>query len=235
MTTPPWFRLRLAGANFHDRALAALGAVAGIALTAIICGTFMGEASASIVAPMGASAVLAFAVPSSPLAQPRAVILGNIVGALFGVAVHRLLGDGPLSAGVAVGGAIFVMTLLRCLHPPGGASALLAVIGGPSVEALGFGFALVPIGHNAIALTLVAMIFHRLRNNDYPHRAQVGPAAPMPVAPRADIEIDDIDAALDDMGEAFDITREDLELLFRHAEAHAAIRRQRADAAEFII
>ncbi|MEG8058719.1 HPP family protein [Sphingomonas sp. 22L2VL55-3] len=73
-----------------------------------------------LVAPIGASAVLIFAVPASPLAQPWSVVGGNIISALVGVTAARFVPIPYLAAGVAVGGAILVMSLLRCLHPPAG-------------------------------------------------------------------------------------------------------------------
>lgn len=204
----------------HVRLVAGLGAAIGIAVTVWLCGLVPLRAVdlPVIVAPIGASAVLVFAVPASPLAQPWPVIGGNIVSALIGVAVARVVPDIALAAGLAVGGAIVAMAVLRCLHPPGGAAALTAVIGGPAIHGAGFGFALMPVGLNALVLVLLGVAFHRATRRSYPHRA----AAPVPAT---GLHVADIDAALADMDEAFDIDRADLDALLTRAGHHAARRR----------
>lgn len=215
----------LAGANWHDRLVAVLGALIGIALTALGCGLLVAKPEMIVlVAPMGASAVLLYAVPSSPLAQPWPVFGGNIVSALVGIAAALLLGHGALAAGVAVSAAILLMSVLRCLHPPGGACALLAVLGGPAVLDHGYGFALVPVALNAGAMVVFAYAFHRVSGHSYPHRAI---KAPPPTA-MAGFTANDIDAALAEQGETFDVSREDLEALLASAERHAETRRGRA-------
>ena len=164
----------LAGATLRDRLVACLGALVAISLTGLIAAKVVGAGAALlIVAPMGASAVLVFAVPASPLAQPWSVIGGNVISALVGVFVARVVPVPALAAGLAVAGAILAMSLSRSLHPPGGATALMAVIGGPSIAALGYGFALVPVGVNAAILAGIGVLFHRLSGHSYPHVAAV--------------------------------------------------------------
>jgi CBS domain-containing membrane protein len=169
-----------------------------------------------IVAPLGASAVLAFAVPASPLAQPWPVIGGNVISTLIGVACFNLIPHVSIAAGVAVGAAVFVMSLLRCLHPPGGAAALTAVIGSQQIHAAGYGFAFAPVGINSLALVCLAMLFHRTTGRSYPHRT-----AELPKEMPAGLHLTDIDAAIADMHESFDIDREDLDALLLRAEHHA--------------
>jgi CBS domain-containing membrane protein len=222
------FRPLLAGAHFPDRLAASIGAVVGIALTIVVCSQ-LPLASGDlplIVAPVGASAVLAFAVPASPLAQPWSIVGGNTISALVGVAAFRLIPDATLAAGCAVGGAILAMSLLRCLHPPGGAAALTAVIGSPAIHAAGYGFAFAPVAFNSITLVSLAMSFHRLSGHSYPHQpaAREERDAARQVA---GFHLAEIDRALADMHESFDISREDLDLLLSRAELHA-ITRQRA-------
>ena len=221
------FKPILAGAQLWPRLVAVLGAAIGISLTMIICLQFpiVSADLPIIVAPIGASAVLVFAVPSSPLAQPWSVVGGNILSTLVGVAAAQFIPHMALAAGVAVGGAILVMSLCRCLHPPGGAAALTAVIGSQSIHAAGYAFAFAPVGINSIALVSIAMMFHRMSGHSYPHQA----IAPLPqVAAKLPIEMDDIDSALADMDESFDISREDLQQLLTQAEIHAMQRRARA-------
>ena len=219
------FRPILAGASFRDRFVGALGALVCLALTAAICATVpLAAGLPAIVAPLGASAVLVFAVPASPLAQPWPVIGGNTISALVGVAVFRLVPSAPLAAGLAVSLAILVMSLARCLHPPGGAAALTAVIGGPAVHAGGFGFALLPVALDSVLLVALAVVFHRLSGRAYPHRVAAGSAL-LAEQRAAGFEPEDIDTALADMHESFDIAREDLDLLLARAEVHARERR----------
>jgi CBS domain-containing membrane protein len=217
----------LAGAKLKDRLIGCLGATLGMALAAFICKMALGPAVTPwLVAPVGASAVLLFAIPASPLAQPWPIIGGNIISATVGVVAAGCIGSVPAAVGVAVGGAILAMSLLRCLHPPGGAAALTAVIGGKSIAALGMLFPLVPIGLNSFLLVLIGLTFHRFSGHSYPHRA--APAAGHSVAPIAlvDLQPSDLNLALEDLGETFDIGREDLELLFRQVEFHANERRR---------
>ena len=222
-TNPRWFRPLIAGATLRDRTVACIGALLGVALTMLVC-TYSPFASADlpmIVAPIGASAVLAFAVPASPLAQPWSVVGGNVVSALVGIAAYKFVPEPHVAAGVAVGGAILAMSLLRCLHPPGGAAALTAVIGSPAIHAAGWSFALVPVGINSVALAALAIAFHRWSGHSYPHR-------PLPVAPEPlGLHLDDIDRALADMPDSFDIARADLDALLTRAEHHAIERRGR--------
>ena len=116
------FALLLAGANWRERWIAALGALLGIGLTALFSTLLAGAPGAGLLlaAPIGASAVLVFAVPSSPMGQPWPVIGGNMVSALAGIAAAQWFGHGALAAGVAVSGAILGMSAARCLHPSGG-------------------------------------------------------------------------------------------------------------------
>ena len=217
------FRPLLAGANLRDRLLASIGALVGIAVTYLLCAIMLPVdiSLPLMVAPIGASAVLIFAVPASPLAQPWPVIGGNVVSVLVGVTAARFVPSLPVAVGVAVGGAILTMSLLRCLHPPGGAAALIAVIGGPAVTYAGYGFALVPVGLNAVVLIALGLIFHLFSGHTYPHR----PAGLTARTAEADLLRADIDAALQDLGETFDVSPADLDQLLARAEDHAARRR----------
>ncbi|UZK67562.1 HPP family protein [Sphingomonas sp. M1-B02] len=211
----------LAGAKWRERGVAAIGAALGIGIAAWISTTFMGAPGAGLllVAPMGASAVLIFAVPSSPMAQPWPVIAGNVVSALVGIGIANLLAHGALAAGVALFAAILAMSALRCLHPSGGATALLAILGGPAIVAQSYAFALVPVGLDAILLVGAGLAFHRISGHSYPHRA-----APVDMRRLTDA---DVDAALAEADESFDISREDLRALLEAAERHGDARRAR--------
>ncbi|MGN8114924.1 HPP family protein [Labrys sp. 22185] len=221
----------LAGATLRDRLFASLGAIVGIALTGLVCTLVFGRDPhlPFIVAPVGASAVLLFAVPASPLAQPWSIIGGNTLSALCGIAVTQFVHEPMLAIGLAVGLAIAVMSLARCLHPPGGAAALTAVIGGPAVAAAGFGFALVPVCLNSALLVALGWLFHRFSRHPYPHVPAPAPASthgtadPAPSL-RVGFRDGDIEGALTDLGETFDIDRQDLDRLLRRVEQRALSR-----------
>lgn len=195
----------------------AVGALLGIALAA----TFGLSVSDAwhwpwIVAPVGASAVLVFAVPASPLAQPWSVLGGNVLSALTGLVVGHLVGVPMLAAGLAVGLAIAVMTYTRCLHPPGGACAVLGAL---VAAAPGGGWSglLVPLVLNVIALVGAAWLYNNLTGHAWPHiPAQV---PPMPDGTWAGTyQQADLDAVLEEWDEVLDVNRQDLDALFRAVE-----------------
>ena len=136
-----------------------------------------------IVASMGATAVLLFAVPNSALAQPWNVIGGHVVSAAIGVSCSHFIADTVIAAAVSVGCAIAAMHYLRCIHPPGGATALTAVIGGPAVQALGYAYVLQPVLVNAVVILGIAVVFNALLSRyRYPeirhaHSEQAAPPA----------------------------------------------------------
>jgi len=116
----------------------------------------------SVVASMGASAVLLFAVPHGQLSQPWPVIAGHGLSAGIGVVCAKTISDSTLAASCAVGLAIGVMHLCRCIHPPGGATAFTAVMGGEAMREMGFSFVLYPVLSNAVAMVLLAVIINAL-------------------------------------------------------------------------
>lgn len=219
------FKPILAGATIRDRVIACLGALIGIAVTGLVSRALLpGQAAAGLIltASMGASAVLLFVVPASPLAQPWAIIGGNVISAAVGVAIARLIPDPILAAAVAVAVAIAAMSLARCLHPPGGGAALVAVLGGPAITEAGWSFVWSPVLLDALLLTAAGLLFHRFSGHAYPHRTA---AAAQPVG--LELTEADVDAALADFGEPLDISRDDLRLIAQGAASRAFARRVR--------
>jgi CBS domain-containing membrane protein len=223
----------LAGATLKERLIGCLGALIGICLTGLVCGLVMGQDPhfPLIVAPIGASAVLLFAVPASPLAQPWSIVGGNTISAFVGVTVAMLVQDPTLAIGLAVALAILVMSLTRSLHPPGGATALTAVIGGAAVARSGFWFPLVPIAINSLILVALGMLFHRLAGRQYPHRQTVAAVNPHktadpPPALRVGFNAEDIDAAIATLNETLDVSRADIDTLLRQVEMQALLRQR---------
>ena len=143
----------------------------GIASVAIINFKLLhGSDLVMIIGSFGASAVLVYGAIKSPLAQPRNLVGGHVISAVIGVAVFKLLQADPwLAASIAVATAIAVMHATKTLHPPGGATALIAVIGTEKIHALGFLYVLVPVGAGAAIMLMVALIFNNIsRNRRYP-------------------------------------------------------------------
>lgn len=165
------------------------------------------------VASMGATAVLLFANPHGPLSQPWNVIGGHLISALAGVSVHYVVADPIIAGALAVGLAITAMYYLQCLHPPGGATALVAVMGG--ADSFGFLYILFPIGIGAVLMVLVAAAF----NYPFPWRRYPAWLFPAPVEPSANIDHNpaypdithaDLVAALSQIDGFIDISEEDL-------------------------
>lgn len=123
-----------------------------------------------IIGSFGASAVLIYGAPRSPLAQPRNLIGGHVFSALIGVAAFQLFGKDPwLAASLAVSVAIAAMHATKTLHPPGGATALIAVIGGDAVHQLGYLYALMPAALGAAVMLVIALIVNNIpKNRRYP-------------------------------------------------------------------
>ena len=219
------------GPGARERLIAIAGAIVGIVATGLLCGVLAGTGAAHplLVAPMGASAVLLFAVPASPLAQPWSILGGNVLSALVGIAVALAIPNATVAAGLGVGLAIAIMSLARCLHPPGGAVALSAVLGGAAGSAHPFMFALYPVGLNSLLLILAGLAFHRMSGHSYPHRAKLsetthGTQDSAPLS-RSGVRPNDIDAALESFGDTLDVNRDDLLQLFELAGLSAAKRR----------
>lgn len=189
-----------------ERLRVVVGAALGVLLTALLSQAFGGAAATAwLVAPMGATTVLVFAVPSSPMAQPWAVIGGNVVSALVGIACARWVGPPALAAALAVSGAIAAMLALRCLHPPGGACALLTALTGVTDPT----FALFPVLVNSLLLMAAALAYHRATRQAHP---QTLPAAQARAAPESAIDAD-LDAVIARYNQVLDIHREDLKAL----------------------
>jgi len=220
----------LAGATLRERLIACLGALLAIGLTGVISGYLFGQGPhlPLIVAPMGASAVLLFAVPASPLAQPWSIIGGNTISALMGIVAAYFIRDPIIATGVGVSLAIGAMSFTRCLHPPGGAAALTAVLGGPVVAGWGFLFPFVPVALNSCILVGLGLLFHKLSKRNYPHvvlkAENTHQTIDLPSAARVGFREEDVDAALEALDETFDIDRADLGRLLQQVELQAAIR-----------
>jgi CBS domain-containing membrane protein len=220
--------------SYSDVLISALGGVVGILGIFLVSDTLFGhEIAVTIVPSMGASAVLLFAAPHAPFSQPWNVVAGHLLSAVIGVACWRYIPNLAIAASVGVGLAIGAMYLARCLHPPGGATALAAVIGSAQLHALGFGYVLQPILFNVAVITLVAVLFNglfswrrypaQLHIKGRPDAAEAGEYAP--------INHEDFVYALSQIDTIVDATEDDLLQIYRLAtKRHREIVLEAADA-----
>ncbi len=215
--------------NAQERWRSALGAALGLLVLGALS-RVLGEPVGTqwgLIAPLGASAVLLFALPASPMAQPWAVVVGNAASALVGICCARWVPNALLAAPLAVGLAIGAMFMLRCLHPPGAAMALLAVLG----QHTAFSFALMPVLGASLLLVLVAALYNTATGRPYPHLSpHVSPQVPPPGAGSAiesarQFSHADLDAVLANYNQVLDVSRGDLEALLQSAEALSYQRR----------
>jgi CBS domain-containing membrane protein len=192
---------------WRERVRRCTGALLGIGFAALATRFVFGPAGdiPMLIAPMGASAVLLFGAFESPLAQPWSILGGNCVSALIGVACAQWIADPGTAASLAVALAIAAMYACRCVHPPSGAVALTAVLGGPAVHALGWQFVIEPVMFQSFVLLSVALSYHALTGHRYPH------AAWRPVSGSAPTGEPRINAPADEFARSFDaMTCEDV-------------------------
>ena len=148
-----------------------IGAFLGIAPVAIMnYHMFEGTDLVMIIGSFGASAVLIYGAIRSPLAQPRNLIGGHVISAIIGVTTYNLLSSQLwLAACIAVATAIAVMHATKTLHPPGGATALIAVIGSEKIHNLGYLYAIIPAGVGAMMMLIVALLINNIpKSRRYP-------------------------------------------------------------------
>ena len=148
-----------------------IGAFLGIASVAFVnYNIFKGTDLVMIIGSFGASAVLIYAAIRSPLAQPRNLIGGHVISAIIGVTAYNLLHNFMwLAAAVAVATAIAAMHATKTLHPPGGATALIAVIGSQKIHNLGYLYAIIPAGFGAVIMLVIALLINNIpKSRRYP-------------------------------------------------------------------
>ncbi len=175
-----------------------------------------GEARILVLGSMGAAAVLLFTVPHGRLSQPWNLLAGNLISAAIGVAVAQAVSTPRLAAPLAVGLSITAMYLCRCMHPPGGATALIAVIGGSDITVLGYAYIPQLVLPNVLAMLAVALVF----NNTFAWRRY--PAALQAAGGRTELSAADVRSAAAETGLLVDVSDEDLIRLYRLARQRAA-------------
>ncbi|MBW8002939.1 MAG: HPP family protein [Planctomycetes bacterium] len=148
-----------------------IGSFIGIAVIAYINQKIMVTTDQiMLIGSFGASAVLIYGAIKSPLAQPRNFVGGHIISAVIGVTVYKLFpGTSWLAAALAVATAIAAMHATKTLHPPGGATALIAVIGSPKIHAMGYLYTIIPVGVSIIIMLILALLINNIsKTRKYP-------------------------------------------------------------------
>ncbi|SDO97872.1 HPP family protein [Pseudomonas jinjuensis] len=191
----------------------------------LCCHLFGLDAVLRIAPPFAASALLVFAVASSPLAQPWPVFAGNLLSAAIGLAAGHWLGHDWMVATAAMSASIVFMFALRCLHPPSCAVAFGLALGGPMVEQQGM-LLLWPVALLSLGLIVAAMLINNLTGSNYPRqlaRVVANPHHTRDPLPSQRLEFNqaDLDQALAEFGGFVDVTREDLSRLLHATERHA--------------
>ncbi len=178
-----------------------------------------------IVASMGASAVILFFIPNSPLAQPWPFAAGQISSALVGTMCALHINETASASAAAVGGAVFVMLLLRCLHPPAAATSLAPVTAGDSITSLGYEFVLQPVAINVAFMLLLAVFINRwILKLNYPNPLTIKESPKQPShtvsepSHRIGISEQDLELALKDLDFFVDMTHSNLSKILTHAE-----------------
>ena len=154
--------------DFKEHLWTFIGSFAGIGLIGLLHSRyFTASDNLFLIGSFGASSVLIYGIINSPLAQPRNLLGGHIICAIVGVTVHKIIPNEPwLSSALAVSLSIVSMQITKTLHPPGGATALIANIGSAKIISMGYWYVLSPVLSGAAILLFVAIIF----NNITPHR-----------------------------------------------------------------
>jgi CBS-domain-containing membrane protein len=148
-----------------------VGAVIGVGLCAYLSSEYFEPRDLSLlIGSFGASAALVYGAIKSPFSQPRNLIGGHVISGLVGVACFHLFGNIVwLACAMAAAFAAVAMLVTKTMHPPGGATALIAVIGGSKVHSLGFLYPFIPAGAGAVVLVLVALVVNNIsKNRKYP-------------------------------------------------------------------
>lgn len=217
-----------AAVTHTERVVSGLGGILAIFFTTLIAQRYIGGVSLPfMLASMGASTVLLLGAPHSPLAQPWAFAGGHLVSAFVGITCAATIPNVYLAAGLSVGLSITAMYYLRCLHPPGGATALLTVIGDQQIHALGYHFMLTPVLVNVAVLLGVALVINNLiPGRRYPANLALPGKADTHAGDRSSpvklsFDKEDLLAALREMDGYIDVSGEDLTRIYGLATLHA--------------
>src|SRR5574343_208901 len=215
----------------RERWISALAGCLGIALMQAVLTVIPAAPGVSyLLAPLGATAVILFALPHSPLAQPWSVAGGLLVSALVGYLCGSWIQPTWLAISVALGAAIWLTALLRCLHPPGGAMAVVFAIAAQQ-HSVSIHTALLNV---LAALMAVLVVNNLMPGRRYPQCVPAVPGRPEAMPPRRSIRHDDLQYALEKLDTYLDVSEDDLVSIYDLATAHAYQRHQRLTCGEMM-
>ena len=219
--------IRLLGVNqqitsHKEKFISFLGGFLSIYAIYLVTNHFLGVAEAVYIIPsMGATAVLLFAAPNVPFSQPWNVFGGHIISAVIGVACYQLMPDIHIAAATSVGLAIWAQYYARCIHPPGGATALAAVIGSSEIHDLSYLYVITPVLINTVVILSVALAFNAIFSwRSYP-AALAKPAKIDKDDPYSAIKHEDFVYALSQIDSIVDISEADLVKIYSLATIHS--------------
>lgn len=210
MNLKKWIGVELVEVGLLEKAVATFGsALAIFAVFYVTNHSLPAAAAVGVVGSMGATAVLLFAVPHGPLSQPWPVWGGHTVAALIGVTCAQNISNPSFATAMAVGLAIGAMYQLRCIHPPGGATAFVAVMGGDAIHEIGYAYVLYPVWLNTFVMFALAVVVN------YPFAWRRYPAALIrrnrtSAKPSEKASHAEISRAIESLGSFVDISEEDL-------------------------
>ncbi len=215
-----WFGVMLDATSHREKFIAAVGATVGVLAVYEVSALALGTDGLFLVASMGASAILVFAAPHGQFSQPWAVIGGHTIAALIGEGLAHVIAD-PLVAGpLAVGLTVIAQLYLRCVHPPGGATALTAVLV-PSIQALGYRYALFPVLVNALLLVGAGVLYNAFFPwRRYPKLLYKPAVAPAETADS--VALADIEYVMRRLDTTVGLSKEELLEIVELARRHAA-------------
>jgi len=219
--------MRLLGVNqqitsHKEKFISFLGGFLSIYIIYLITSQLLGVEDAVYIIPsMGATAVLLFAAPNVPFSQPWNVFGGHIISAIIGVACYQLMPDIHIAAAASVGLAILAQYYARCIHPPGGATALAAVIGSSQIHDLGYLYVITPVLINTVVILIVAIAFNALFSwRSYP-AALARPTKVEEIDAYSPIKHEDFVYALSQIDSIVDISEADLVKIYSLATIHS--------------
>lgn len=219
--------------SLREKCLSAVACLLAIAAVSYLSHTAVGLTDyPMLVASMGASAVLLFALPTSPLAQPWPFVAGQLLSAVIGVSCALFIADLTSAAALAVAGSVMGMQLTRSLHPPGAATALAPVVSGSSIDSVGYQFVLFPVAINVVLMIVFAIAINRLLvRRRYPvlpatrHHSASSTGQSEASERITGVTEEDIKSALDGFGTYLDVSREDLSQIISLTEMQALRRK----------
>jgi len=215
-----YFNIAPVQLTFAEKCRTALACLLAFLLTTVISQNYADGHSPVLIASLGASAVILFATPGSPMAQPWSFVGGQMLAALIGICTACYIPHLLTAVSVAIGLTVMLMLLLRCLHPPGAATALVPILNGSPSSSPDFDFLLMPVGINVLLMLIIAVLINRLMlHRDYPTIVQTNRPVNTPDTHSGQlvgIEPEDIELAKQGFKEFLDIGDDELcELLTR--------------------